>query len=267
MVEKTQAGKPPSTETRRRGTGFPVVPLPEAARTLRRVAKHGPEHSLGAFAQYLGHGTSNSGPFRAKLAAFRDWKLVTTSGNRVVLTALGKQIAQTDEGPEEVAALRQAFAQCAIFASVYEDSAKGTALDADKLSKKAVLELGVAAASADTFVRSLIESAEAAGLAESIDGGKKVKFLSIQEDEMPASDQLVDEGPVGRGPGLSEPNRHSRVVVSQTWPTPLGAVVLEIRSSQPLPAAAYSQVAEAVAAVEKLANVLGHSSDGDEEKG
>ena len=246
-----------SAERRSRGVGFPVLTLPEAVRTLRKVSRHGPEHSLGAFAQYLGHGTSNSGPFRAKLAAFRDWKLVTASGNRVLLTELGRQLAQTEEGPEEVPLLRDAFLQFGLFASLYDDNAKGVELPTERLKQKAVLDLGVAPPSADLFVRSLIDSATAAGLAETTEGGKKVIFRTVEERLEPLVEPAVPE-PTRSLPAATDPNRQARPVISQTWPTATGQVVLEVRSSRPLPAALYSQVADAVAAVEKLAEALGH---------
>jgi hypothetical protein len=256
-------GSEAAAEARRRGVGFPVLTLPEAVKTIHKVSRYGPEHSQGAFAQYLGHGTSNSGPFRAKLAAFRDWKLVTASGNRVVLTELGRQLARASGTQEELPLLRSAFLRFGLFASLYEESAKGVELEVDRLKHKAVLDLGVASASADAFVRSLIESAAAAGLADSIEDGKRVIFRAVEERPEVATAPGYPEAQPGK-PGGAEGDRNAVAVVTQTWPTTMGQVLLEVRSSRPLPSTAYVQVADAVAAVEKLAKVLGHVESEDD---
>src|SRR5438270_13202560 len=83
--------------TRARGVGFPVVPLLDAVKTLTEAGEYGAEHSRSAFATYLGHDTTNSGHFREKLAAFKDWKLITSAGDKIVFTQLGRDIALADD--------------------------------------------------------------------------------------------------------------------------------------------------------------------------
>src|SRR5205807_7284 len=102
--------KPPQ-----RGTGFPVFPLPRVVETLREVAKYGLHQPRGAFAERLGHQTADSGPFRRKLASFREFGLVSPRGSDIEFTELGTQIAVPVDGDREQAALQAAFFHCDLF--------------------------------------------------------------------------------------------------------------------------------------------------------
>lgn len=246
-----------------RGTGFPVVPLPEAAKLLGEIGKYGAELTRNAFAEQLGHDTSNSGPFRAKLAAFKDWGLITTNGDRVVLTQLGREIALDDESAPT--ALREAFESCRVFMRVYEDSAKGVDLDAKTLSKKAVLTLGVAASSGPTFARSLILSAAAAGYADALDGGKRVRFTTLADrSETPPADDADVTSPDAQPQAQRPPELHAApLVLRQLWSGDAAHVLLEVRSSRPLPASAFAKMGTAVEAAQSLAELVGAVSPAD----
>ena len=82
-----------SPARRKRATGFPVVSLAEAAAILKEAGKYGFDHSTAAFASYMGHSTTNSGAFRQRLAAFRDWKLIAGRGDRLAMTDIARMIA------------------------------------------------------------------------------------------------------------------------------------------------------------------------------
>lgn len=92
-----------------------MVPLPEAAKILQEAGRYGFEHSVSAFARYMGHSTTNSGTFRQRLAAFRDWKLIAGRGDTVVFTDTAKIIAHPPDERAGVEALQTAYMNCACF--------------------------------------------------------------------------------------------------------------------------------------------------------
>ena len=267
---------------RKPATGFPVVSLAEAADILKEAGKYGFDHSTQAFASYMGHSTTNSGAFRQRLAAFRDWKLSAGRGDRLTMTEIARLIAHpTDDGAER-RALRTAFMNCPVFFKMFDESAKGKPLAASQLGNRAVLNLGVAPSSKDKFVHSFVDSAIAAGLAIQNDDGqivlKQVVDGDVGDDELaeasadvPPADhwQQASTTPV-RTQGAARP---ASPVVHQTWEIEGGLIVFEIRSDRPLPAKAFSTVGEVVASVELLAqslqlrHPLGSAANGGEPEG
>jgi hypothetical protein len=258
-MSTTDSNQTRSTDaaSRKRGVGFPVVPLREAAITLSEAGHYGADFSLSAFASYLGLSTTNSGQFRQKLAAFRDWKLISTSGDRVVLSDLGKRIALSSDPISERDALQEAFFGCRLFAEVYDDQAKGKALDPQNLGKNAVIRWGVSPASRDQFAKSFIESAEAAGLARN--EGDHVVLMPrssqpVTDSSNSAAESIRSEEATSAAPRTSSSG--APVVLRQTWPILNGDLAFEIRSRVPLPAAAFAGVSSVAAAIEKLAKEL-----------
>jgi hypothetical protein len=170
--------------TRRRGVGFPVVPLPEAVTILRKAGAHGHEYSMNAFAAYAGHSTANSGSFKRRLAAFRDWKLVAGStGDRVVLTELGLRLAYPTDPLKEKQDVQEAFQNCNLFMRVWDDYAKGVPISLGTLANLGVQQLGVAPVSKERFAESLALSAVAAGFAEQV--GERISFIRPGVTEAP----------------------------------------------------------------------------------
>jgi hypothetical protein len=252
--------RPTDTTSRKRGVGFPTVPLRDAAMTLSEAGHYGADFSLSAFASYLGLSTTNSGQFRQKLAAFRDWKLISTSGDRVVLSDLGKRIALSSDPVSERDALQEAFFGCRLFAEVYDDQAKGKPLDAQNLGKNAVIRWGVSASSRDQFAKSFIESAEVAGLARS---ESDHVVLMPRSSEAATDPSAAATEPLRNVEGSSTLSRTASsaapVVLRQSWPTLNGELAFEIRSRAPLPAAAFAGVSTVAAAIEALARELNPS--------
>jgi hypothetical protein len=178
---------------RKRGAGFPIVALPEAVAILRKAGRHGNEHSISAFATYLGHSTPNSGSFKRRLAAFRDWKFVLgMTRDRVVFTELGRRLAYPTDPAKERQDLQEAFQNATLFWIVYSDSAKGVGISLGTLANHGV-QLGVAPVSKDQFAESLAQSAVEAGLAEM--EGDKVVFLGGNDIavELRDSAQVTDQ--------------------------------------------------------------------------
>jgi hypothetical protein len=233
------------------------VPLPEAAEIIREAGKYGFEHSVSAFARYMGHSTTNSGAFRQRLAAFRDWKLIAGRGDTVVFTDAAKTIAVPPDRRAEREALQTAFMNCVVFAALYEGVAHGQAIEAQNLGAKAVHELGVAPNAIDRFTASFIESAVAAGLAEA-DNGEFVLLEAGSEAEPPEPDDDDDEPPVATFDANRARVRVAQAppVVHQAWTLPGGTVVFEVRLDRPLPAGVFAQVGAVVEQIESLADRL-----------
>jgi hypothetical protein len=248
---------------RKRGIGFPVVPLGEAVNVVRKVGRQSNEVPISAIAHHLGHETTNSGSFKRNLAAFRDWRLITGSGERVVLTDLGQRIAHPTGSDEELEDYQEAFRNCGIFLKVYEDTAKDAPYALQSIANMAI-RYGVSPVSKDRFARSFTESAVTAGFAEL--NGDKVTFGQPDrgEEEPPDSDQGEenrDERSPGQTPPPPPPSQAIPALVHQVWSFTGGRVVLEIHSDRPLPPHAYAKVAGVVSEAQSLAELLSMEND------
>ncbi len=263
--EPKKAGKP----RRSRGTGFPVVPLADAARYVTDAGKHGTTHTLDAFAEYMGHGTTNSGAFRQRFAALRDWNLVTGSGDSIALTDLGQKIAFEADPDERQKALREAFRSCEVFARLLDESAKGVRIDPSKIASRGVLSHGVAPQSRGTFMRSFVQSAIAAGFADEAGDEIVLRDPDLESDDEGDRDVRVEDRASGAEKAeVSRPRAAVPAVVRQAWPTAAGEVIFEIRSRTPIPAKAYADVAKAVEQLEQLVDALGRptvATEGDDD--
>lgn len=248
------------TATRRRpATGFPVVSLADAGLILKEAGKYGFEHSIGEFASYMGHTSTNSGAFRQRLAAMRDWKLIAGRGDNISMTDIARVIALPPDDATELDALRSAFKNCAIFYKLFEDMQKGTPLARQGLGNRAVHAFGVSPSSVSKFVASFVESAVAAGIAQVDDDGQ-VTLLDSDADFVGSPDvgqeSLAPTAPTGVAPRSTQAGRSATPVVHQAWPIDGGTIVFEIRSERPLPASAYATVGEVVASLERLSVTL-----------
>lgn len=135
MAEVTTDLKATETEKRRRkpSTGFPVIALSEVTAALTKTSQHGWEHSVAEIAGYLGHTTTNSGAFRMKLAALRDYGVVSGRGDELEITEIGRTIAVPESPEDRTRALQDAFLNT-VFGSLYEESVKGHWLAGPPLS-------------------------------------------------------------------------------------------------------------------------------------
>lgn len=246
---------------RKRTTGFPVVSLAEASTILKEAGKYGFDHSTAAFATYMGHSTTNSGAFRQRLAAFRDWKLIAGRGDRLAMTDIARVIAHPTDDDTERRALQTAFMNSPVFFRLYDESAKGKPLAPGPLGNRAVTNLGVAPGSKDKFVQSFTDSAVAAGLASLNEDGQVVLGpldAGADAGQQSSEKQFFDDAqPVQTSSGRTQAaGRQGTPVVHQTWTITGGSIVFEIRTDKPLPAAAFATVGEVVASLEHLAETL-----------
>lgn len=263
---------------RQRSTGFPVVPLPEAASVLREAGKFGFEHSLSAFARAMGHETTNSGAFRQRLSAFRDWKLVAGRGDLISFTDVGRTLAVASSDDVRQTALRTAFMSFELFARIYDALAKGETLDADLLGETAVLNYGVSPKSRSKFVESFGLSVEAAGLGETTEGGSVLLFKPDRDADLDSTGNSgYDswENPLVGNTARTETTRRSLstpeiavpIVVSQSWDLGDGVVHFEIRRRAPLSGPTFTAVGQVVEALDALAKTLDSRPDYEHEDG
>jgi hypothetical protein len=250
--------------TRRRPTtGFPVVSLADAALILKEAGKYGFEHSLGEFASYMGHTSTNSGAFRQRLAAMRDWKLIAGRGDNISMTDTARVIALPPDDETELDALRSAFKNCAIFYKLFEDMQKGTPLARQGLGNRAVHAFGVSPSSVNKFVASFVDSAVAAGIAQVDDNGQ-VTLLDSTTDFVGGAEvgpePLMPPTSTTVSPRAAQTGRSATPVVHQAWPIDGGTIIFEIRSERPLPASAYATVGEVVASLERLSVTLARAT-------
>jgi hypothetical protein len=244
-------------------TGFPSMGLSDAAAAMRRAGAYGYEHQVGALAQYMGHTTTNSGAFKAKLASLRDFGLVVGRGDSLSLSQVAQAIAHPESIQAEREALQEAFFKSDVFAKVYASLAKGHELDVDGIGNAAVRNFGVAAASKQAFIDSFVASAVEARVAERVDD-RRIRVLArgvatapAPEPQLGADGGRVHDPKVVTPPG-DEPSAPSLppAALHQEWEIGDGQLIIEIRSGRPMPAAAYSQIAKLVEAAQQLADLL-----------
>lgn len=260
MADQTAA----TGKATQRGTGFPSMPLDEAVDAIKKAGRYGRSHSDGAFAGYLGHKTPNSGPFRSKMAALRDFGLIERPKNgQVPLTSLGHEIAHPSG--DEQALLQRAFFSARPFATIYEESAKGTDLSLDLIANRAVTALGVSAPNKGRFAESFRRSIVAAGLGrEGADGtirlippGGEATGTDADIEDATTDTTLTAEA---QSPGASTasvplsaqsiPRTSRPPIIHQEWPVARGRVLFEVALDRPLSGSAFGEVAKVMTAVE-----------------
>jgi hypothetical protein len=275
MIDKAsevnaEAERGPATPTaggrpqRRRGKGFPGLPLDESADVIKNAGKYGREHSVAAFAGYLGHDSTNSGAFLAKMAALNDWGLIDRSGGRVAVSVLGERVAYPVSDHDEEEALREAFLNAALFARVYEDSTKQTDLSLEVIGNRAVTGLGVAATRKNQFAQSFARSAVAAGLGRMSNGS--LQLLTTERTPAAGAEAAETQEADGDGAGRTRQKDADQPsdappTLHQEWRVKAGTLVFEARLAEAFPAAAFRDLASVTEAIEKLTRSLGGSAE------
>lgn len=256
--------------TKKRGTGFPVISLLAATKIIREAGTYGKVHTANALATYAGHTTANSGPWRAKAAALRDWGLVVSaSTDSFALTDRALQIAHPTSPEAAQKAMLEAFNNCKLYVEIFKDMAKGTDLKITQIANTAVTGHGVAVKSKDAFATSFVESAAAVGLATKVSADVVQLLLApadlgtadVQED----SSALGEEAAEADREVLVKKRRASMPpVVNQTWPIENGEITLTISSSKPFEGKVFVEVGTVIGAIEKLAQLAGVRAEEDE---
>lgn len=263
----TEQAVPPA-ESKRRGVGFPQLPLRESVDAIVTIGQHGVSHSHDAAAAYFGHSTANSGAFRTKLAALRDWGLLVRGNkDRVTLSELAQQLVM--EAPDHEHAkelLLAAFESCRVFGVLYNDSAKDTPLDVQRVRTTVVVRHGVSSDQADKFVDSFIDSVVYAGLGK-FDGTKVTLFprdvafkADVEMDDVsePVTSEAttrldVEEQVSGR---VREHPPVTPIALRQAWPIDGGEIEFIIRTPKALPPEIYSLMAKMAEVAAEMKTLL-----------
>jgi hypothetical protein len=240
------------------------MPLADAVTLIKKIASYGNTHTDAAVASFLGHSTANSGPFRSKVAALRDYGLLAGRGGELTVTELALEIAHPGLGADPAASLRAAFLKCKLFAAVFEALPKDVDLDTAGLANTVMHNHGVSSKSKDAFAVSFVKSGVLAGLVKEVDA-TRVKVLANEES---VGTQDVDHGSsaehvMGDGAEYREriPPRAPAVdsataLVSHVWAIDGGHVRFTIESAKTLPASAYGVIGAVIEAGDKLAAML-----------
>jgi hypothetical protein len=259
-----------ATTHRGRGKGFPTMALSEAVSVIKQAGQYGHTHSLGAFAGYLGHETTNSGPFRGKMAALRDWGLIQRKGDQVLLTDLANGIAHPDSDEGERDRLAAAFRHAELFAAIYDESAKGVDLNLDLIGNRAVTVFEVAPRSKRRFAESFAKSAVSAGFAK-MTSDSTVQLINLTAakpatetgDAAGAPDGAIENA---AGPGIpaeppARPTSQTAPTLHQEWEVHSGTLIFEAHLDTALPAAAYGHIAKIADSIEQLVDFLGEPDE------
>lgn len=231
---------------------------------LVRASQHGWQHTVAEVAGYMGHATINSGAFRGKLAALRDYGLVSGRGESLEITPIGRKIAIPETEAERQAALREAFTKT-VFGAVYQESVKGSPISIESIGRRAVNRLGVAPGSQGSFGEVFARSASAAGLAETTGDGKVTLFAKPYA----GSDVAEPSGSTGGMPAATPPAAEqpsaapkiSKPVLDQRWPFPDGEVALIVTTDRPLSAKDFASIGVVVGEIERLVAGLTRRDD------
>jgi hypothetical protein len=269
-----QQSRPKATE-RKRGIGFPQMTLQDAVDAIVVAGQNGASHSVDAFAAYLGHQTTNSGAFKGKLAALRDYGLILRGDKeRVTLSERAQDLVML--APDHYQAkhlLLPAFENCRAFGTVHADSAKNTPLEIPRIRTTVVMRHGVASDQADKFVDVFIKSAVFAGIADS--DGAKVRLYprdvvfrgtdatsagdSTYEDVDTSMSAVSGTGSVGQyfTPSMVVNTMTSvPTALRQAWDIDGGEIEFVIRTRKPLPPEIYALVADMALVAKKMAGLL-----------
>lgn len=253
--ESSLGGADERRRRRKPSTGYPVIDLGEVTSVLAKASPHGWQHTVAEFAGYMGHATVNSGAFRPKYAALREYGVISGRGESVEITGVGRKIAIPETEEDRAAALREAFTN-SVFGTVFHESVKGSPISIESIGRRAVTRLGVAPSAQGSFGEVFARSAVVAGLAEAAGDGKitllaRPRAVSSGADPAqssepaPAADALIAERALA---GRPKP----KPVIDQRWPLPDGEVALIVAIDRPLSANDFGSIGEVVAKIEQL---------------
>jgi len=235
---------------------------------IKKIAIYGNTHTDAAVASFLGHSTSNSGPYRSKIAALKDFGFLSGRGDELTVTPLALEITHPGLDADVNASLRAAFLKCSLFLTVYTTLPKDTPLDIAALANSAMHNHGVASQSKDTFASVFVKSGITAGLLEEVDA-EHVRLLDDTTDEAPKDLREPEFTSPNPAPSVT-PARPSatavpaaplmtNAVVNHVWPIAGGVIRFVIESSTPLPANAYGVIGAVIGEGDKLAEMLGNA--------
>jgi hypothetical protein len=248
-----------------RSVSFPLLSLPQAVKIIKDAGAYGPRHSRTAIATYGGHSSANSGPFKQKLSALRDWGFISGNGDELELTELAMKIAYPLTPQDGVESLQRAFMGCSIFQELYDTSAKGKPLTLDSISNQALHNLHVSAGAKTSFVRSFVDSAEVVGLLTRLDAERvELKAHSTNVTASGPVPSISEATPASQTSISDRPERaSSKPTIDQNWIISGGNISFTVTTVQPLASSSFAQLGTIMTAIETLAESL-KEEDSDE---
>jgi len=171
---------------RPRGSYPPSLSLPDAVSVITHLYENvGGDASYDTFAGVIENSPSSS-TFHRKLAALKNYGLVTDENRHLRVSSLGDLIVAPTSVDERMDALKKAFLSVEIFAILY-DKYRGKLLPQDEFLTNVVTGL-VPKEFANTWIDRFKQSAKAAGLIRDRGDGK------LQVREMAESASLASGG-------------------------------------------------------------------------
>lgn len=258
-MEEAPAAAPKKTKVvQERGKSFPVLSLPEAVKIIRDAGVYGNTHHIDALATYAGHSTANSGAFRSKVAALRDWGLIAGNGEAVSLTDSAIQLANPVDQTTTIKVLRDVFKSSELFWDMYTNTAKGAELDVEGIANKGVTTYKVSVKAKKNFAQSFIESAESVNLLERV--GDKVKLLVATQDTSDEPLELEVENKLDNDEPAPKKKLETGHAVNQTWSFEGGTIDFALYTENPLDSSAYTYIANVIKEIEGLKVQLAQES-------
>jgi hypothetical protein len=149
---------------------FPYADLAEAEKAVGHVAGSGGRCLPEQLAAWLGHSKLNSGAFRNKVAAAKQFGVLEGSRNSIALTELGRRLADRTALAQ---ARVEAFLAAPLYRSLFE-SYRGSQMPGVMRVELDMLRLGVSRTQVKAARQVFLRSAEQAGM---IDAGSSQMVL------------------------------------------------------------------------------------------
>lgn len=174
--------KPQAVATRERGTRFPGYDLKTCIEVPRLIhVKGGGQATPDQLAAHLGYKGTNNGAYLTKVASAIAFGLISKTGPVYVPTPLAYSILSPTYPHDAKKAAVDAFMNVSLFKKIFEDF-RGKELPPGFGMKNALkLTYGVAPNRVDDAYKSLMDSAETAGLFETKNGARTHLILPLTQ--------------------------------------------------------------------------------------
>lgn len=256
-----------------RGKGFPRISLQSAVKIVEASSKFGKNWTREQFATFgsqSGASSARSGAFAARLAALKDYGLVTTDIKSVYLSDLGTKVVKPISSSERSEAIRQAFLSVASFKGLIEGLEHGIPLPKDQVAQYAVFNLGISRDSKDKFLSNFVDSGRFVDLVEQdkaaltvtikdlVETGLgNVKDTSTQEQlSLPPEFMPTMAGPVAKHQQVIHGSEQGANYSGESW-----SLTVLLKHSLRLDGAARSKFREMLAAADELSDLLHELED------
>lgn len=233
------AGKPKPKSA----IGFPYFSLDRSIEVARVIHERaGGRCDRAQLASLLGYSGVKNGGFLTRLSAAKMFGLVEVAGESVALTDRAKKVISPVRDSDAARAKLDSFFEVELFRRVYEDNEGHSLPHEVGLKNKFVNDYKIVPNQVDTALRTLMESAQSAGMFD-LHGNRSRMILPIIADAAkpardlpPAADQAASESGGksaqesgktggGGGGGGEPPNVHPALMgLIQTLP-PVGATL------------------------------------------